>query len=84
MAEIIITGDGDELQVSATVGANTLIDGTTDAAAMPLALPWLVEARRRQRIQVQRSRLRHHWHRVRHRRAVPRPQPVPSELGRVG
>lgn len=44
MAEIIITGDGDELQVSATVGANTLIDGTTDAAAMPLALPWLVEA----------------------------------------
>ena len=43
MAEHIFTGDGDELQVSASVGADTLIDGEADTAARPLQLPWLVE-----------------------------------------
>ena len=44
MTRIVITGDGDELAVSADAGANTRIDGSTDTAARDLPLPWHVAA----------------------------------------
>ena len=42
MASIIITGDGDELAISADAGANTRIDGSDSTDAEPLPLPWMV------------------------------------------
>ena len=42
MPSIIVTGDGDELNVSADAGTNTQIDGTTDTDPHTLKLPWIV------------------------------------------